>query len=986
MSRSIPSAAFGACAVLLSFLAAAAALADCSPPGGVHLNEIRFIDAEAPIGDRLNALVEIHNKDVSTAVLDGWTITDENAAVMFTFPSLSLPPGAFLLVHFATGADDLDFSDGVGHVYAGGDSVGVFGHQSGAAALYDDDPGAGTIRDYVSWSPGANGVSGDAGTDAGNAGIWPAASSVPVDPVGRYYTLRLLPDGYDNDSPVDWFHYGWAESRYSLRVPGPNPVQESPGDGMGFNPGPVTLTWTDVRYATGYRLVVSTDSTLTGGTVIDVTTAATDTTLNLPDGAYYWRVSPVDSCGEVPGGAIWLFLVFPVSLEPGVLPAGEASAFGVLNVQRFLQHRDTSLLCLWDDANRTRPGCSETAGPAGPWDGPHPANHAEVVFQGDFYGFEYNFRVQCPHCRNYCGRACVQMINSFYGGTLSQDRISYHMMTFERAAGRVVAAPEGDLGHDLPVLLNPTITQTLQWSLPNSTVTVPLVPSYGLIKAEIQAGFPVYAFVPGHVVVINGFLDANHFAAGFPPRDVIVIQDPWPGPANQTGFNTYATANIRAFWRIRQAGAAAIAGRMQEASVTTDTDGDGVMDFDEGYPTYPANRPRRLQSDNSQPDTDKDEVRDKQDIRSYTFHDSDHPGHENDPLGFPDVDGDGLRAELDCDTDADVDFDGGEDIDGNGASPGAGETCVYTVGDSDFVLETDQVVYTTSDHVILSGHTLHGNSSYNYYVYDACPLPLTPEEAYAGWVASGTVTTTANGHIVAQDIGTYASGCYEGALDILQDGLFGWETNPPGVLQICDETFIFAVEEDPVPVETSTLRAHAAGGGRTHLEWTLAPGGNPGRARVERAGPSGASREIGVVDPAADREGKGFFVDASLEAAGNYRYRVAIEAPGGEITLLGPVDVLVTAPPLGVRGAVNPFVERTTVVLSLPRAGGARVDVFGPDGRLVRRLSDGRRGMGASSVDWDGRDGAGRAVPAGVYYVRVQTAEGGATAKLVRVR
>ena len=44
-------------------------------------------------------------------------------------------------------------------------------------------------------------------------------------------------------------------------------------------------------------------------------------------------------------------------------------------------------------------------------------------------------------------------------------------------------------------------------------------------------------------------------------------------------------------------------GRAEFPSVTTDTDGDGIMDFDEGAPNYPLERPRRLQSRHNDPDT-----------------------------------------------------------------------------------------------------------------------------------------------------------------------------------------------------------------------------------------------------------------------------------------------------------------------------------------------------------------------------------------------
>jgi hypothetical protein len=52
----------------------------------------------------------------------------------------------------------------------------------------------------------------------------------------------------------------------------------------------------------------------------------------------------------------------------------------------------------------------------------------------------------------------------------------------------------------------------------------------------------------------------------------------------------------------------------------------------------------------------------------------------------------------------------------------------------------------------------------------------------------------------------------------------------------------------------------------------------------------------------------------------------------------------------------------------------------------VRRLSDQRFPAGYSAVRWDGRDDGRRAVPAGVYFVRLRTGEGARTRRVILVR
>jgi hypothetical protein len=71
----------------------------------------------------------------------------------------------------------------------------------------------------------------------------------------------------------------------------------------------------------------------------------------------------------------------------------------------------------------------------------------------------------------------------------------------------------------------------------------------------------------------------------------------------------------------------------------------------------------------------------------------------------------------------------------------------------------------------------------------------------------------------------------------------------------------------------------------------------------------------------------------------------------------------------------NPFNPRTEIGFGLVRGGHVRLDVYDTRGRLVRTLLDETRGAGEHSVVWDGRDGSGRTVSAGVYVSELR-AEG----------
>jgi hypothetical protein len=81
----------------------------------------------------------------------------------------------------------------------------------------------------------------------------------------------------------------------------------------------------------------------------------------------------------------------------------------------------------------------------------------------------------------------------------------------------------------------------------------------------------------------------------------------------------------------------------------------------------------------------------------------------------------------------------------------------------------------------------------------------------------------------------------------------------------------------------------------------------------------------------------------------------------------------------------NPASGPTDVVFTPARAGVVQLDVFDVAGRRVAQLVNGRF-EGRSVVRWNGTAHDGAPVPAGVYFVRLNTRDGSATEKLVLVR
>ncbi|MCA9728983.1 MAG: hypothetical protein KC729_14925, partial [Candidatus Eisenbacteria bacterium] len=88
---------------------------------------------------------------------------------------------------------------------------------------------------------------------------------------------------------------------------------------------------------------------------------------------------------------------------------------------------------------------------------------------------------------------------------------------------------------------------------------------------------------------------------------------------------------------------------------------------------------------------------------------------------------------------------------------------------------------------------------------------------------------------------------------------------------------------------------------------------------------------------------------------------------------------------LSVSWGPNPFRDVVRLDLAGWTGRDVRVAVFDPTGRRVRTVFAGKVSA-ASAVQWDGRDASGRAVAAGIYWLRVSDGADVRSARIVRVR
>lgn len=82
----------------------------------------------------------------------------------------------------------------------------------------------------------------------------------------------------------------------------------------------------------------------------------------------------------------------------------------------------------------------------------------------------------------------------------------------------------------------------------------------------------------------------------------------------------------------------------------------------------------------------------------------------------------------------------------------------------------------------------------------------------------------------------------------------------------------------------------------------------------------------------------------------------------------------------------NPVVERTLIAFDLPAPTAVRAALYDASGRLVRTLADGALPAGRHERAWDRRDRAGRVVPPGIFFLRLDAGVLRRSQKLVVVR
>lgn len=677
--------------------------------GSIVINEVMFHPEPGQYD-----WVELKNIGTAAVSINNYGLTDEDGN-WYVFPEdvPMVPAGAFVVIVFDgldSPNDELDFNDNVVTLHSQPGLIDIFEDDTDQVAFYDgkltetflpivlnntssnksyqsqmDASASNTIAndpvqilDFVAWgaAPGSDAAAAIA------AGIWVKDWAISLDRSTGFgiegvdfvfpgEPIGLIPNTLPSD-PAGWRYYLSHEASLGAENPFPSVAWSNTMPGTILRGDIFSIAWETIIGAEGYRFQLS-ETPDFSTTLVDtvVTSSSFSPETIIPTGQYYWRVQVIFQDGD----SVWSSSMMVESWVPPATPASVTALTAVttlLDAQGNeivwqLQHKDTQMLIL----DYTKDGAE--CGP-GRWDSAH--GTATDPCERDVKEITPTLATKLD--KNYCVRAALSMFVSYYGGELSQDRLSYYMYEELLPAGNGnKGVPEYDFYRKDQNRLWTTgseLKAAADWALNGPEVIGYSAPTFDQIKTWIDEGRPIIAQVKSPIGAGDSLVDHVLLITGYEireeaPNNWLYWLDPYepPPPLSPQG----KPVAFRSGWAettgmplhvwVGPAGPDAAPNVLSDEDedndnvpdTVDDSDLDGIVDFDERH-RFPG-----LIYTN--PDSDNDSVVDKYDVREYVF---DNNGNYS--WRDPDNDGDGLRKEADPDNDNGGAFDGCEDSNQNG--------------------------------------------------------------------------------------------------------------------------------------------------------------------------------------------------------------------------------------------------------------------------------------------------------------------------------
>ncbi len=165
---------------------------------------------------------------------------------------------------------------------------------------------------------------------------------------------------------------------------------------------------------------------------------------------------------------------------------------------------------------------------------------------------------------------------------------------------------------------------------------------------------------------------------------------------------------------------------------------------------------------------------------------------------------------------------------------------------------------------------------------------------------------------------------------------------------------------------------------------------------VYQIGMPGAGQWVELVNSQDPVYGGSGPVNGSALANGGaydgFNQSMTVALPKMTFAIFAHQDFVGVAPPAKAPGALalaspwpNPARNQSVLRFTLPAASTVRLDIVDVSGRVVATLAEGAYEAGEHTMAWDGQDASGRASAPGLYFVRLHTASGDRTSRLVRL-